>query len=383
MSVRHRQLARPYLMKNFYEDELPIIYINRSTGSDSNDGLTPTTAKLSLDGAKAIMTSVGARVLISGTTLSSFVQGFTDFTQGTVILEGLNGVEWHCERTLTLVAGGWTSSGGGIYHRSGTTSSGSLWYSSLPDSNGFSTILTQNVSTPTTPSAGEFGYSTNELYVHLPGDANANSYEFKRASTSYLVQASGTCNLTIRNMTASYSNGSIVQLTSANAKLTVENSLLRYGGNGISESAASKIVCKNVISQKQTNDGFNCNNGSWILYNCEGSYNLDEGVSPHNSCILNIYNSWFHHNGHGGCTAINSSVMNINNSITEFNGVTGQAGIEANGINYANTASGAIINTIARNNDRSGFYCTSSGTVTFSNFSTGTGNNNLQADTLC
>lgn len=363
-----------------------VLYVNASTGSDSNNGRTPTAAKLTLDGARTALNALGGNGVIRVTAASSApVQGFVDFAAGNVIVEGLNNVPWYCDRTTTIAvgAGGWTSVGGGIYSRSSTSSS-ALWYvATLADGNGLQTVLTQETGTPTAPSAGEFGYSGSTLYVHLPGDVDPNLHQFKRASTAYLIRASGTAQLTVRDMVGRYSNGNICEVTSANARLTLQDSTIEYAnGNCVGDSAAGVLICTNVTARRATNDGFNLNLATVILDNCTGEYNDDEGASPHQTANLTIYGGRYHHNGHGGITAVNSAVMNLYGVTVDYNGATGPSQGERGGINYITTSSGVCQNCICQNNTGEGFNRQSSGTVTITNLTSGLAQGNTLADVL-
>lgn len=343
-----------------------VIYVNSSTGNDSNNGLSPALPKLTLDGARLALVALGAIGTIKVTAPEATpVQGFVDFSSGQTTIEGLNGVTWHCQRVTTIAAGagGWTNEGGGIYSRASSASS-ALWYvATLPDGNGLQTILTQETGTPNAPSAGEFGYVVNVLYVHLPGDVDPNLHQFKRASTNFNLRASGTAKLTLRNLVARYSNGAVIECSAAGASIFAENCDFDYGAIGISDSAAGRIICNSCRARRNINDGFNANFATWTLNSCEGAYNDDEGASPHQTSSLTINGGRYHHNGHGGLTAVNSAIMVLNQVEVDNNGVNAGAAGERGGINYLTTSTGSCTGCNTHDNTGEGFNCTSSATV--------------------
>lgn len=365
------------------------IYVNTASGSDSNNGLTPGAAKLSLDGARLAVVSAGGvgKILVSAAEASP-VQGFVDFGTGivNVTIDAYGASSWHCQRTTTIAvgAGGWTNEGGGVYSRASSSSS-ALWYvATLADGNGFQTVLTQETGTPSTPGEGEFGYVSNTLYVHLPGGVDPNLHQFKRASTNYLIRASGTARVAIRNLVGRYSNGTICEVASAGAQMTIQDSVVEYAnGNCVGDSAAGIGICSNVTARRAVNDGFNVNLGIWTLTDCTGEYNDDEGASPHQTSRLTIYGGRYHHNGHGGITAVNSAVLNLYGVTVDYNGATGPSQGERGGINYITTSSGICEDCTCQNNTGEGFNCQSSGDVTVTNLTSGTGEGNTLADVTC
>lgn len=388
MYVRHRQIARPDLFKNNFYGDLPItLYVDSVSGSDGNSGLTFALAKASIDNARStIVSSYGGKgkifVNAPSTTPAS---GFIDFSSGDIEISGYQNQTWYLERSTTYTTG-WTSDGSGIYHRAhGGADTALLYVTSQTDSDGFIRRLTKNTSTPTTPNAGEFGRDVTNFYVKLIDSSDPNTHTIKRPSTSYLIRVSSSARLKMSNCYARYGSDVIWECTGSNAYLELHNCTgLFSAGAGVSiPTSGGRVNCYNCVMQKHDNDGYNIRANRMDLINCDGSYNYDEGASPHNSGIMNIIGGRYHHNQHGGLTAIDTSNMNINGVICENNGLDAQAGIEANGINYANSASGQIIDTISRNNNRSGFYCANTGVVTFNNFTSGIAQGNLEADVLC
>lgn len=380
-------LNRVEAYHKFLGDEFVTLYVNSVSGNDSNSGLTPALAKLTLDNARSTaVSSYGAKAKIFVNAPNSTpVQGFVDFSSGIWEIDGYNGQTWYIERATTW-SSGWSDLGSGIYSRVQAGDADLMFVTTQTDSDGFQRFLTKNTSTPTTPSAGQFGVSGGSFYVHLFDDANANSHTIKRHNTGYLIRTTGTTKLTISNAYGQYngSNG-VFEASGVNSTLICKNCTAIYSNNtgfGVPVSGG-RLIAYNCLSQRHVNDGFNINANRADLINCDGSYNLDEGASPHNDSILNVIDGRYHHNNRGGLTAVGTSNMNVNGAIIENNGLDAQAGIEANGFNYANTAIGSLINCIARNNNRSGFYCANSASVSFTNFLSGVAQGNNEADTLC
>jgi hypothetical protein len=372
------------------------VYVNTATGSDSNDGLTPSASKLTLASAlTAITNNAGGigRILVTASA-SAPVQGFVSIAAGEVTIEGLNGVDWYMERSTTLNDSSWVSDGGGVYHHTSTSSATNWFVRSILTGNGFETRLTQNSSTPTTPAAGEFGYSGSTLYVRLPGDVNPNTgnggspHIFKRANTAYLLQLTGTAKVSVRGGIGLY-GGTIYQNTSPAALLYLYNCQARYAhgtGSGIQiPMSGGYIYCHGCTSQANANDGFNAQASSMTLVNCDGSYNDDEGASNHNGSGMNIQGGRYHHNFSGGCTAVNSgSQMYLNAVTVDYNGAKAGGGVESNGINFDVGTSGSVVDCTAQNNTGSGYYCAASaGAVTVTNLTSGTDEGNTLDDVLC
>lgn len=361
------------------------LYVNAVSGSDSNSGLTSSAPKLTLDSARTALNTLGGVGTIRiHAPIETPVQGFVNFASGNITLIGMDGTTpWYVERSATFTSG-WTDLGGGIYSRGDLGVTAQLMAcTTVLDGNGFSTVLTKNTGTPTTPAAGEFGQTGGNYYVHLPGGVSANSNTIKRASVDYLIRVSGTARVTIRNGNGRYTNGNAIECTASGAALSCYNCTAQYiSGNGFGNSAGV-VYLESCTGQRASNDGFNFNGGTITAVNCDGSYNDDEGISPHNGCTLTVSGGRYHHNYSGGCTAVGSGTrMNLSAVTVDFNGAKAGGGIESNGINYDTGTVGTVADCVAQNNTGSGYYCNSA-TVTVTNLTSGTGQGNTQADVTC
>lgn len=380
MAIRHRQVNRTNIFNKFYQDEQKVVYVNSVSGNNSNTGLSFSQAKLTVASA---LTTLGAsgKVKIYAPITTPII--FTSISSGNYSFESYDDNYWYTEGVLQRTSG-WTNTTSTIYTQNSGASGNDPYIETLLDSDGYYARLRRNLSTPTTPANGEWGYTGGAWYVNFPAGENPNSHTIKFPSFTRGWAISGSTKVNFSKGYFRYCDSEgLIDLTNTSS-VRCNGCVFQYGGSGIEAIDTSTVVCHDCISFRNQNDGFNARNSAKMyLYDCESYRNLDEGVSPHDSSQLTLTNSYFHHNLSGGCTAINSTSMVINNCIISNNGLNAQAGIEANGINYSNTASGQITNTISRDNNRSGFYCTSSGSIAFDNFSSGIANGNIEADDLC
>lgn len=353
-------------------------YVDSVNGNDSNTGLAAGAGN-ALRTPAAAVTKIGTGIGTVKITAPSSTpaEGFFTITQGTITFEGLNGVTWYMERAQTFTSG-WTDAGGGVYSRTASNAS-RIYVATLSGAN---VILLPNTGTPTTPSAGQFGSSGGTLYVHLPGDANANSNTIKRPSTTYLTTISGG-NVTFKNMVARFADDGVI-ITVTGGTVTVQDSTLEYGaGSGISSANASTVNCTNVISRYMGNDGFSANNTSTMrLTSCTGSFNGDEGASPHNTSTMYIVGGTFANNNSSGVTVAGGTCHISGGAVFEANNQSPPSGETLfGGITYSAGSSGSINTVTTQNNLGPGLYCLAgAGAVTVTAL-TSTGNGS--ADTAC
>lgn len=242
------------------------------------------------------------------------------------------GEKWHLYGSQKFTSG-WTSAGGGVYTRAVSIPLDRDPFAYVPtllDQWGQPTrIFTRNTATPTTPAAGEYGYSGGTYYLHLPGDADPNQHTVEIATAVNLV-------LVTQGTTVTLTDGVIRGAQSPNVSA---------GSSGGAETGAGTVYATDCISEYTTeawrtggyvtgmyltrcigryasNDGFNhhCVDGVnapiMELIDCEGAWNDDEGVSPHETARLILRGGVYHHNGHGGLTSVGSAITQL--SGTEF-----------------------------------------------------------------
>lgn len=362
-----------------------VLYVDSVAGNDSNSGLSPNSAKLGVGGAITALPSSGGTIRVLAPS-SAPTNGFFTISSGIVIIEGLNRQPWYTERTTTFTTG-WSSAGGGVYSRSnGGGDADMMFVPTMTDSDGFQRTLLKNTSTPTTPSAGQFGRDASNFYVHLIGDADPNSHTIKRHNTGYLYRAAGTSTLIMRDAIGRYCGGNgVFECTASGATMILENCTGQYSASsGVSlPSGAGTVICTDCTMQRHSNDGYNQHAGVLTLNNCDGSYNTDEGASNHDGTTMTINGGRYHHNFAGGCTVVSSgSKMYLTGITVDYNGAKAGGGIETNGINYDTGTSGSVTNCTASNNTGAGFYCNAA-TVQLTNLTSGLAAGNSAPDDDC
>lgn len=231
-------------------------------------------------------------------------------------------------------------------HISGWTQSGQIWRKTLGytsvlqvvvttmtetvgDRDDFFFKLVQNTATPTTPAAGEYGYSSGVIYVRLPDDSSPNLHTIEISRRNFGVGTIGFGLLTVNDCVARYCmiNGiSCGQSTqpAGTGYLTVNNSLVEYCANGgVGGTGRNElIICNNVKAYRISNDGFNQHaptggQGKMILNGCDGSYNGDkagqsaQGASNHETTTMILNGGTFNFNVSGGMVVIDNARCDI------------------------------------------------------------------------
>ena len=97
--------------------------------------------------------------------------------------------------------------------------------------------------------------------------------------------------------------------------------------SGLTVQSSSYIVCRNLISEYHSNDGFNVHGDcrGIVCENIVGRHNGDDGFSIHEAIGAVVRNAHFHHNRWG--------IQDVNASRSIFNGVTAEHN-RANGVNF-------------------------------------------------
>jgi hypothetical protein len=357
-----------------------VIYVNSIDGNDANDGLTPSQAKLSLEGARLALEGRGTIRVHAPTTHP--VAGYVEFSSGQITIEGMNSAStWYCERGVTTILPGaeWEDHGDGIFSHPLAESSGVMWVSAL-DRAGFLTKLPINSANPTAPDVGEIGYADDLIYVHLTGDRNPADFTFKRNGVGYLIRALGDAQLTLRNGIFRHAVGSAIELASEDARLECEACAVQYSGIGFGASAAGELVCIGCFGQRNTLSAFNIAFSTTLLENCDGSYNDGEGVLAHQTANLTILGGRYHHNGSGGVTALHQAVVHLTSVEVDHNGRNGTGELKRGGLIFADTANGSVTDCHTHDNEGEGFYCATAGEVEVNGL---TSENNTLDDVMC
>lgn len=121
-----------------------------------------------------------------------------------------------------------------------------------------------------------------------------------------------------------------------------------------------------------TNDGWNIHGdagvaGHAIVYDCTATGCGDEGISPHNDTLLDIYGGHYDGNAGGGMNCVDNAVVNIRKSLVDSSRVTFNGNghdLTTGGIGYFGATSGSIDGADAKNNTGPGFKNVGTGSVT-------------------
>lgn len=299
-------------------------HVNSVTGNDANTGRSPAapikTMERLLQGVRAtapIATPKTAYIDApeeSPLRLSSTF--FIDFAATVRLLAATPGRPWHAIGSERIVDT-WTDVGGGIYSHALVRNNASGLQCHLPevlDPDGHPLRVLANASSQTAPDEGEYGWASDVYYVHLPGGINPSGHAVE---------------IPLAN--------SIVQAQHADASIVVEDAVLTGGRSAGIYAGLGRVVGRRVLSQLHgtngfgtiadaghesryescigrlcPNDGFNLQgSGFMALVDCDGSWNVDEGASPHSTSVMAIAGGRYHHNGSAGITAVNQSVLDL------------------------------------------------------------------------
>ena len=188
--------------------------------------------------------------------------------------------------------------------------------------------LVQNTTTPTTPLAGEFGYTGGIMYIRLPDSSNPILQNIEVARRNTCLSTIGSGFLKLNNLQAEHAlvncvNNGLFGQPLGTGKLEITNSLCRFAGNGgVGAAGQNEItIARNVTCERIDNDGFNhhvlSGTGVMDLYSCSGSYNgikagqSAQGASNHENSVMNIYGGNYNYNVSGGMVVIETATCNL------------------------------------------------------------------------
>jgi len=373
-------------------DPSTIIYVDQAAGNDSTGDGSSATPYASLQKAFTIAANLDRLILVRAPKSNPTFLFATTSGTGTIVVDSWDyGQPWWMHGMATSTSG-WTAVGGGIYSRTTSRTTVNVLSLSHTETVGDRTFyrqLTQNTVTPTTPAAGEFGYSSNVLYVHLWNDDNANSCTIMHPTTSTNtspIAKTGAGTLTLRNGRFIAGN---LQITAATAgTMNLESCEGIYAGsNGTFQWDGANGYAKDCRGWRSINDGFNVHGTSVVqLINCDGSYNEDEGASPHDTSSLTVCGGQYRYNGSGGVTAVGTSKLYVvDHPLFErnqrLNVNAGEGAITV----HDSTVTGRIDSAVVRNNYGPGIIVKSGATFSVNtglDIVTGTANGNASADNL-
>lgn len=291
---------------------------------------------------------------------------------------------------------GWSSAGGGVYSRvlSARTSVPRVLVSSLTDGSGFWLDLT-SAGTSTTPPAGSYGFVDvgDTLYIHLPADANPNSHTIEVPLNNYCVTSTRQPGVTLINAVGRAAVNSCFRAAATDAlgfgSLFATDCTAEYGGSAggfatdIDWTAATFTRC---VAKRAQNDGFNIHGSAGItstatLIDCDSSYNLDEGASPHDDTRLVMTRGRMHHNASSGMAAVDRCVVTMTGVEVDHNQTSGVDPLTG-GISIANTVTATLTGNNVHDNPNEGIKAAATSSVTVSGNTSGLAAGNGLADNL-
>lgn len=375
-------------------------YVDTVSGNDANSGATPATAFLTLGAALA---AGATTVKVYAPQLTPLREQLAWTTATNITIECVDPADvFYWYGSNKYANGAWTSVGSGVYSRDITgypTTTMVVAVTTLTETVGGvvwpSLRLAENTATPTTPAAGEFGVSGTTLYVRLPGDANPGTHTFELSALGACVHAYGAGRVTIKRGHFYFSGGRNVLCglstqPSGTGKMTLQDCLSAYARDSgfATQGQIEEMIATGSKAYRNGNDGWNHHSTAGAalmsLDNCEGSYNNDEGASPHEDSNLVITDSRFDYNGHGGMNAVDTSSAVISDSTFNANfRLTPDFGNEA-GIHYAAGTSGSLTNVTVTNTGQSrpGVRTEPGSSVTITNLTSGLAQGNGAADEI-
>jgi hypothetical protein len=201
------------------------LYVDSVNGSDANSGKSPSSAKQTL---AAITWRAGLRV---GLARGSVFRGMVTLSSPGCTLGAYGSGAKPVLIGSTAITSGWTLVSGNVWSQTLAAAPANLLQRTAYSTAGL-TKLTQNTATPTTPGAGEWGYSTGTLYVNSATDPNTLAYEnaaFDSVNNNLVLVTAGGCALEDLALLCAQRNGFYV--TGAFAGFAARRCELSYNSN--------------------------------------------------------------------------------------------------------------------------------------------------------
>lgn len=337
-----------------------------STGNDSNDGSEGSPVQtlervivLAADAAVPrtlvhVESSADAPIQIGGLSAA----GTFSVDGSTIEFRPAEGFDvWHLSECAQHF-GGWTNVSGDVWTKAlGGASTGYattipvVWDASNTDviaGRSFWKKLAQNTATPSAPAAGEFGWTRPDMWINLGPGVDPNDYDLRVPLLQRLLATNGAtivvrdCVVTAGNSYGLGANGGVME---------VHDTQIGYAvGNGVDSLGASGgFRCFRVRAFNCGNDGFGCSGSTVnVLVDCEGSYNGDEGVSPHQNSRLDIVRGRYAHNKQSGMAAVDAAVINVLDVVLDGNHRDGPVSSQGN-FTALNTVSGVVSGLVVIN----------------------------------
>lgn len=368
-----------------------VVYINTTTGSNLNSGLSAAAAVLDIATAQTVLTSLGGTgvIRIVAPESSPLARGintaYTFTANETVTLESFTaGTKYYMTNALQYTSG-WTQvDDTDIWIRTNSSGTGSWWCPTIPDAarDNLETEIVRSSPDTTTPAALEYSIVSTTTYINLGAGINPNNHQIERVRIASVISVPQNATVKLRDAVAKYTTNNTLVIN--DGILYATNCDFMYsGGSAVGTTANATLTdftgCRAI--RAVGNDGFNHNYGIMNLTNCQAKWNSDEGASPHVACTMNVFGGTYSYNDSPGFTAAESSIMNLYNVTVEYNGQSPSSGESTfGGISYGASSSGTCEGCTTRNNLFAGFYCATLGSVTVSSL-TSTGNG--ASDVFC
>jgi hypothetical protein len=308
------------------------VYVDSVAGDDAANGSSATPVKtlaVAAGLAGPALSSLGAATIVATSTQAAPFRETLQYTAAgnLTIRSATSGTKWWLYAS-TKYTSGWASLGGGVWSQTiSSPAIGSIslvMVTTLTETIGdrsFWLRLQKNTATPTTPAAGQFGISGTTCYVRLPADANPNSHTIEVPTQGNGLQNTGNGILTPVDAEAwcavaiGIKNGAVGSTGSVDAT----DCGAQYCTSGFgTEFNYGPTTFTRTRGWANLNDGHNIHGdpGENSIVTCtdvDGSYNDDEGISPHDDTHLVITGSSTiaSYNGHGGATCIGNAVMDV------------------------------------------------------------------------
>ena len=178
-----------------------------------------------------------------------------------------------------------------------------------------------------------FYYDGVHVYINPTNKDNV----FHAVNQSRGIDLSGE-NINLKNIVTSFYTGDPFNLDNiSNLELTQCGATHSSTTDGFSLDYTDGKLYK-CFAHKNRNDGFNMHfKGDTILYDCNGSYNYDDGVSHHEICTGTIFGGQWNNNIKGGIIPVNDAKVNVYNAVIKNNNYgfyTTQADVISKGNHY-------------------------------------------------